>query len=141
MLTNLQVALAQLPKLHILCLTHVSKPDFEGGPATRDEQLHYAWCYQQIANEIMQFLAERGSPIQALVFSPWLSFYYVPDRIDTPDLNGHVWPEYAYVRGTTSFCRPRGYYVSRTTAVPVLTSNVSEYVENYRGILDRPGRK
>lgn len=139
-LTDVQAALARLPKLQILCLTRVSAEHSNLGPATRHEQQHYAWCHQQIANEIMQFLAERGSPIQALVFSPWFSLYYNEqcNLKDMPDLNGHIWPEYAYVRGTTSFCRPRSHNVTRNTAVPVLRSDVSEYVENYRGILERP---
>jgi hypothetical protein len=52
--------------------------------------------FQARADGLMRYLAQQGSKIEYLMFSPLDDLR----RADHADINGHVWPEYVYSRGT-----------------------------------------
>ncbi|KAF2640521.1 hypothetical protein P280DRAFT_480057 [Massarina eburnea CBS 473.64] len=51
-------------------------------------------CMKNIATEIMRYLAACGSPIKLFTMNPYRVFLR-----PKPDLDGHTWPTYYYLRG------------------------------------------
>ena len=69
--------------------------------------------YTEVATQILQQLAQNGSKIQHLRFIPMDNY---PDR--RADEDGHIWPRYAFERGTVSVDSGGGQELARTIAVP-----------------------
>ncbi|KAF2865578.1 hypothetical protein BDV95DRAFT_250453 [Massariosphaeria phaeospora] len=94
-------AIAHFTKLHTLRLTtapKISNPHRQSIPVHSMQ----AMC-QQAATEIMSFLANHGSPVKVLAFSPVrINMAEMPNIAEikgTLDGNGHGWPHYYYQRG------------------------------------------
>jgi hypothetical protein len=97
-------AIASMSKLRRLQLTNL--PDYRASYNRPGE--FYRWFlrslekgqeryrFQARADGLMRYLAQQGSKIEYLMFSPLDDLR----RADHADINGHVWPEYVYSRGT-----------------------------------------
>jgi len=84
-------------------------PPYLGQGTTQERQ----WCYAQIAEKIMQHLANKGSGLEPLEF------------VEGGD--GCTWPRYAYRRGTVLYRIQGKVEVVKTTAVPVVRQSTSSW--------------
>jgi hypothetical protein len=66
---------------------------------------------QRYAEQVMRYIAERGSKIKVLALAPYLNPAVQPEK----DENGHCWPDYHYLRGRTTDVRG----VEQVTALPI----------------------
>ncbi|KAF1938840.1 hypothetical protein EJ02DRAFT_353614, partial [Clathrospora elynae] len=92
--------ISRFRKLRVLCITHSLEYE-NGSEESAREAFQQPWSHQRIANEIVQYLAEKGSPIQVLAFSPMA--HHTKDVQE--DYNGHAWSEYFYLRGSSTLGR------------------------------------
>jgi hypothetical protein len=96
--------------------------------------LERQWRYQQYAEQILKYLAERHSSVELLVFSPTrVSRDY---RASIPDGNDHNYPHYYYLRGESQTVLPKGHSKKQIVAVPVKPSEIGEYMEEPRILAD-----
>ncbi|KAF9702013.1 hypothetical protein EKO04_000027 [Ascochyta lentis] len=108
--------LATLPRLRTLRIVNHPLLRFEFTAAER------RYRHQQLARLFIAFLAERGSPIQLIVFNP----AYTCELDETPvmDSNGHKWPFYSYQKGTVSVEKTVSSSVSMVVAVPIVRKEI-----------------
>ncbi|KAF2818505.1 hypothetical protein CC86DRAFT_308879, partial [Ophiobolus disseminans] len=108
--------IARLSRLQILRLTH--SPVRLGGLDEETTADSLRIFHMQIANDVMQYLAAKGSPVQLLASSPTVQ--ESRSRADhQADSNGHTFPHYFYVKGTTSMARFHARDLVKVTAIPV----------------------
>ncbi|KAF2025301.1 hypothetical protein EK21DRAFT_104045 [Setomelanomma holmii] len=96
-------AISSIPKLRILRLTNA--PNYRQVYHRSGELMHsflrslqrgeQRYAFKARADGVMQYLAEHGSKIQFLAFSPMEHL----KKADNPDKHGHSWPDYYYYRG------------------------------------------
>lgn len=55
--------------------------------------------FQARADGVLRYLGEHGSNIEGLAFAP---VQKLKRAADTPDKQGHIWPNYYYFRGKTT---------------------------------------
>jgi hypothetical protein len=120
-LANALDIISRLP-LRNLRFTHSLADEEDYGQADEGDQARYSCRRKDIARSIMQFLADAGSHIELMVFSPSGRSYAA-----VADYNGHVWPHYYYVRGTSTV-RYRGQDRIKVDAVPVPFEELTDYV-------------
>ncbi|CAI9631155.1 unnamed protein product [Alternaria burnsii] len=121
--------LARFRSLRSLRLTHLFTADDDNG--VLDSNLN-AWLYSRLASKVTQYLVERGSPIEVFAISPTASQY---SDSASRDFNGHVWPNYHYVRGTVTIPH-RHRHITQAQAIPVTEKNITDYVK-YPSLLFR----
>ncbi|KAF1938841.1 hypothetical protein EJ02DRAFT_514242 [Clathrospora elynae] len=109
-------ALARLPKLHTLRLTHkvfcgeITDPGFR------------RMRYEQLVNSILRILVDGGSPIQVLVIIPATQ----PAVLGTRDTNGHCWPRYYYRKGMIMLPGEERQPAARVIAVPISSEDTRD---------------
>ncbi|KAH7089449.1 hypothetical protein FB567DRAFT_492092 [Paraphoma chrysanthemicola] len=129
-------AIALFPKLNVLRLTHppiVLVEEEDAGFISDGLIREYQWRHRQLAEQILLFLTDRGSPIQLLAFSPT-----VTESLELRDDNGHEWPHYYYLRGASTVTLPGGHKTNEVVAEPVNKHDISKYLDS-RAILDYCG--
>jgi len=72
---------------------HLTDDDWNDDAVTANNRLH---SHAQLAKDITQYIATKGSPVKLLAFSPTTPHY---DKLETADSNGHIYPDYYYVKG------------------------------------------
>jgi hypothetical protein len=80
---------------------------------------------QYFANQVMRFMAYRGSAPAFLSFKPIAGRSIV--NLDTKDSNGHQWPAYAYTRELM----PNATGTYEPVAIPLKNAWL-EYPNNWR---------
>jgi hypothetical protein len=120
-LANALGIISRLP-LRNLRFAHSLADEEDYDQADEDDPARYGCRRKEIARSIMQFLADAGSHIELMAFSPSSRLYD-----DDADYNGHVWPHYYYVRGTSTV-RYRGRDRIKVDAVPVPFEELTDYV-------------
>ncbi|KAG9194987.1 hypothetical protein G6011_00107 [Alternaria panax] len=120
-LAELLLPITRLRKLRNLRITQPlfhppSEPEVKGFPFVTQYQCRY----QQVADSIMQFLADHDSTVELLAFGPgfWPDFIFPYDSF--VDINGHYAHRYYYRRGTMTAEMGGGRQVTRLVAVPVV---------------------
>jgi hypothetical protein len=130
-LTGPKGILATFPRLRVLRITELPFQAFEIDNA--DFCRHLQWRFQQFAEQVLRYLADKGSSVKLLAFSP----VEPPEFCHHEDSNGHAWPHYYYIRGESTTVLPRGRRITQTVAVPVKKEDIALYIEQPR-ILSNP---
>jgi hypothetical protein len=109
--------------LRNLRFTHSLADEEDLDQADEVDQAYYGCRRKEIARSIMQYLEDAGSHIELMAFSP-SGRLYAADA----DYNGHFWPHYYYVRGTSTV-RYQGRDRTKIDAVPVPLKELTDYVQ------------
>ncbi|UPX18178.1 uncharacterized protein EKO05_0008484 [Ascochyta rabiei] len=115
--------LAGLSKLRTLSIAN--------HPLVTSTMAECRYRHQRLADSIISFLAELGSPIELIIFNPAYKDN-LPDYL-LPDSSGHRWPFYSYQRGTISFATAVPRPVGMVVAVPIKREEIGliEPLYNY----------
>jgi hypothetical protein len=124
--------IATFPKLRVLRMTQSPLDVMDDG--SNSPFLERQWRYQQFAEQILRYLAEKHSPVELLVFSPTRMSHNLPSSV--PDSNDHKWPHYYYLRGDSATVLPGGLSSEQVVAVAVKRSDIGDYMEERRILVD-----
>lgn len=120
-----------MSKLEVLRLANT--PDY-GTPSLIDEDYIYAWCSHQVANDIIGYLGDRGSPIELLALSP-LQEHPSCSQDPCDQLN----LAYYFLRADSSISQPGRTVLVTAVALPIKKEQILDYVEDAKVIIDRRG--
>jgi hypothetical protein len=110
-LTILQATLARHPTLQTLIITSNPLLSYDIDKGKR------RWRYAQLAEQMLAYLADHGSKVQQLGFSPKWGPGGTAETSER-DENGNRWPVYIYKRGTVSVDQDGKQQIVKVTAVP-----------------------
>jgi hypothetical protein len=120
-----------LKKLRVLRL---AQPPLEVEEEDDDPFRERQWRNHNFAEQIMQYLVKKGSPIELLAFSPTRT---LPSSLDlTYDAVGHKYPHYFYMRGQSTIQLPNNQTLEQVVAHPVRKSHIGRYLDSFKVLSD-----